>query len=142
MVPDCTAVHTARGPTPRKRPLMPSVRYMMRNPVMTEDVSSVAAACGLTDVDGDEVEILRVEERREDFGCGVECLMVVVVAGCDEVWCISMGWTCVCILVLTTSSGQVITPAIQPAEAAVKISSGRPMSLLPTQARASFCSCS
>lgn len=49
---------------------------------------------------------------------------------------------CVCSLVLTTSNGHVNTPAIQPADAPVKISRGRPMSREPIHARASFCSCS
>lgn len=38
---------------------------------------------------------------------------------------------CVWILVFTTSSGVVITPAIPPALAAVKISNGNPMSWEP-----------
>jgi hypothetical protein len=38
---------------------------------------------------------------------------------------------CVCILVFTTSSGVVITPAIPPALAAVRISSGNPMLFEP-----------
>jgi hypothetical protein len=43
----------------------------------------------------------------------------------------AVGLTCVCMRVLTTSSGVVITPAIPPAVAAVKISNGRPMSCDP-----------
>ena len=46
------------------------------------------------------------------------------------------------ILVFTTSSGQVITPAMPPADAPVKISKGRPIFLLPVHCFASFCSCS
>jgi hypothetical protein len=52
------------------------------------------------------------------------------------------GLCCVCILVLTTSRGHVITPAMPPADAPVKISNPIPISLWPTHAFAIFCSCS
>lgn len=54
----------------------------------------------------------------------------------------SVGFSCVCILVLTTSSGHVMVPANPPALAAVKISNPRPISLLPTQSFAQCCACS
>lgn len=60
----------------------------------------------------------------------------------DFVGSSSKGLTWVWILVLTTSSGHVITPAIAPALAAVKTSKPRPMSLPPTHCFAHFCSCS
>lgn len=53
-----------------------------------------------------------------------------------------VGLCCVWIRVLTTSRGVVIMPAMPPADAPVKTSRGRPMSLLPMYARAIFCSCS
>jgi hypothetical protein len=43
MVPDWTLVQTARGPTPRNQPAMPSVLYIISRPVVTDEVSSVAA---------------------------------------------------------------------------------------------------
>lgn len=69
-------------------------------------------------------------------GCG--WTFVAPVGGID----VSGGLICVCILVLTTSSGHVITPAMPPADAAVAISRPRPMSLLPAYCLAHVCSCS
>jgi hypothetical protein len=59
MVPLWTLVHTARGPTPRNHPASPSVLYITRRPVMTDDVSKVAAEWCLSDVEGEDVEIGR-----------------------------------------------------------------------------------
>lgn len=79
MHPDCTAVHTARGPTPRNNPLIPSVRYIILRPLITDDVSNIAAACGLSVVEGDEVEICRVRCLIE-VDCEIDWLV------CDVVW--------------------------------------------------------
>lgn len=57
IVPLCTLVQTARGPTPRNQPATPSVRYITRSPVITDDVSSVTAVWCLREVEGEEVEI-------------------------------------------------------------------------------------
>lgn len=59
IVPDCTLVQTARGPTPRNQPATPSVLYIILSPVKTEDVSSVAAPCAFSVVEGDDVEMAR-----------------------------------------------------------------------------------
>jgi len=159
IVPLCTLVHTARGPTPRNQPANPSVRYITRRPVRTDDVSNVTAEWCLRDVDGDEVEIGRLGcifdfcgfevedvecfegwfEDGEDDGEGGEGFPDGAFdSGIGE----ASGLCWVCILVFTTSSGQVRTPAIPPAVAAVAISNPKPMSLCPTHAFASFCSCS
>lgn len=132
MVPDCTDVHTARGPTPRKHPHIPSLLYIILSPCITDDVSRVAAPCGWRVVEGEEVEIGRVD----CFGGGLpdlgeaECLEEDV--GRGDVFGVAeatagVSVCCVWMRVLTTSSGVVITPAIPPAVAAVKISSGNPM---------------
>ena len=55
MVPLCTLVHTARGPTPLNQPAMPSVLYIILSPVMTDDVSNIAAPCVRRAVEGEEV---------------------------------------------------------------------------------------
>ena len=60
IVPDCTLVHTARGPTPRNQPAIPSVLYIIFRPVITDDVSRVAAPWALRVVDGEDVDIGRL----------------------------------------------------------------------------------
>lgn len=60
MVPLWMKVHTLRGPTPRNHPAMPSVRYMRRRPVKTEEVSSGMAPGRGRCVFGDEVEMCRI----------------------------------------------------------------------------------
>lgn len=97
MVPDCTDVHTPRGPTPLKQPHIPSVWYINRRPRITEEVSRVAAPWAFRVVEGEEVDMGRfggvvvlvefaevecfeVEEgERVAFGVGVE---VDKVLGC------------------------------------------------------------
>lgn len=104
-----------------------------------------------TDVFGEEVEIKRLGPEFEDeatySGLAAEACLVslgcIVLAGVVDVFALSSkGLTCVWILVLTTSSGHVMTPAIPPAVVAVIISNARPMSLDPTNCFAHFCSCS
>jgi len=131
MVPDCTLVQTNLGPTPRNQPATPSVLYMIFKPVMTDDVSRVAAPCALRVVEGEEVDINR-DWSEADF------------VAVEEVWCWEDGvWNgagldgflvriggslCwVCMRVLTTSRGVVMTPAMPPALAAVAMSRGSPM---------------
>jgi hypothetical protein len=114
---------------------MPSVLYIIFNPVMTDDVSRVAAPCALSVVDGEDVDIGRLCEGLGlvDFD-GAECFGDAVgergvVGAFAELRGISL--CCVCIRVFTTSSGVVITPAMPPALAAVAISSGSPMLFEP-----------
>ena len=140
MVPDCTLVQTNRGPTPLNHPAIPSVLYMIFMPVMTEEVSSIAAPCALRVVEGEEVEIGRLWVGMDLFDAdAVECFDdeagddVAFGGFCDEDN-VSLCW--VCIRVLTTSKGVVITPANPPARAAVAISSGSPMTLDPMYALA------
>jgi hypothetical protein len=124
---------------------------------MTEDVSSVAAEWCLRDVDGEDVEMSRRDclDNDEFDVVNVECFdddfarvgdddepKDLEVEMDDRLEGDESGLCCVCILVLTTSRGQVITPAMPPADAPVKISSPKPMSLWPTHAFAIFCSCS
>ena len=134
IVPDCTDVQTPLGPTPLKHPQIPSVRYIIRRPRITEEVSRVAAPCAFSVVEGEDVDIGRLDGG----GClpevvGVACFDaelgdidafegVVGVVGVDDV----LG-CCVWTRVFTTSNGIVITPAIPPALAAFNISSGNPI---------------
>lgn len=156
-MPLCTLVHRNRGPTPRNHPKIPSVRYINFNPVNTDEVSNIGAPGFTVDVDGEDVDINLVDCTV--FGAVsfifVWCFPVVegpagavaaaaaateVARGTDVPN--ASGLCCVWVLVFTTSSGQVITPAMPPAVVAVRISNGNPMSLLPTHFFASFCSCS
>jgi hypothetical protein len=112
---------------------------MIFNPVITDEASMVAAECILSEVEGEDVEIgrLDIEAVLAAEDGGVKCL----VGACAEDGCVEevakafearlcmSGLCCVCILVFTTSSGHVSTPAKQPADAPVKISRARPMSL-------------
>lgn len=66
MVPDCTLVHTNRGPTPLKHPARPSVLYIILKPVITDEVSNIAAPCAFNVVEGEEVEMGRLW-----VGCGL-----------------------------------------------------------------------
>jgi len=106
---------------------------------MTEDVSIVAAECIFSEVEGEDVEMER--------GVGIVACFVLLAEGveCFEGVCVCTvdageeakerkrsGFCCVWIRVFTTSSGHVIMPARQPAEAPVMISRGRPMSRRPT----------
>lgn len=86
-------------------------------------------------VEGEDVDIGRECEESGllVFG-GVECFAEAVgdgeeFGGLAELDGVSL--CCVCMRVLTTSSGVVMTPAIPPALAAVAISRGRPMLLEP-----------
>jgi len=115
---------------------------------MTDEVSMVAAECIFKDVEGEDVEIGRLgtevdfvvlEDGVKCFEGGCEC---VVDVDTDFEKLMMSGFCCVCILVLTTSNGQVMMPARHPAEAPVKISNGNPMSRCFIHAFASFCSCS
>lgn len=92
---------------------------------MTEDVSSVAAPWLRRVVEGEEVEMGRLEGG--GFPGLMECFVgeSVAIGGLVDTDGVSL--CCVCIRVFTTSNGVVITPAIPPAEAAVKISNGNPM---------------
>ncbi len=135
MVPDCTLVQTARGPTPLNHPAIPSVLYNIFRPVNTEDVSRVAAPWAFNVVEGEDVDIGRLWVNGGLAVCdGVECFEVAV--GDSE----ALGaigdpgdgpLCCVWMRVLTTSSGVVMTPAMPPAVAAVAISSGSPMLFEP-----------
>ena len=150
MVPLCTLVHTSRGPTPRNQPAMPSVLYMSFSPVKIDEVSRLTEPGFVMDVFGEDVEIslvcLRTEEDMmlglgKPFGTGLTVFgrtLLVLIDVTDS----SVGFNCVCILVFTTSSGHVMTPAKPPALDAVSISRARPISRLPAQALAHFCSCS
>ena len=60
MVTDCTLVQTARGPTPLNHPAIPSVLYIIFKPVMTEEVSRVAAPWAFSVVEGEDVEMGRL----------------------------------------------------------------------------------
>ena len=70
IVPLCTLVQTNLGPTPRKSPTTPTVLYISRNPIITEEVSSLTASGFRREVFGEDVEIAR---RCCDacIGCGV-----------------------------------------------------------------------
>ena len=152
MVLLCTLVQTSLGPTPRKQPAMPSLLYIILRPVTTEEVSSGTEPVLGTVVLGDEVDInrfccdaCRVSGVKVPLAARVcraacDCGFNGLVAGVLGVSC--NGLICVWILVLTTSSGQVMTPASPPAVAAVAISSGNPISLLPAHSIANFRSCS
>jgi hypothetical protein len=132
IVADCTLVQTARGPTPLNQPAMPSVLYIIFRPVITEDVSSVAALWTFRLVEGEEVEMDRVCEFVE--------LIVGFNVVCREAedstigWLIAIGGVTLCwvwMRVFTTSRGVVKTPAMPPALAAVATSSGSPMLFEP-----------
>jgi len=95
----------------------------------------MAAPWALNVVEGDDVDIGRLCAGRDLVGLeGVECFVDVIgetvaLGAAVELEVVSLCW--VCIRVLTTSSGVVITPAIPPALAAVAISSGSPIMLDP-----------
>ena len=154
MVALCTLVHTARGPTPRNHPAIPSVLYRSFRPVITDDVSRLTDPGFRTDVLGEDVEICRLcwadllagdaEESKLEIGLTTG---IVAACGCGFVAlageiCPSRGLICVWIRVFTTSKGQVMTPAIPPAVAPVRTSRPKPISLLPAHCFAHFCSCS
>lgn len=156
MVPLWTLVQTNLGPTPRNQPTIPSVLYINFSPVKIDEVSRTGAPGLTVDVDGDEVDMNRgcvcdeEEEvdgildgdgwgRLDDVSLGLVCISP------EAVTCFApgvSGFCCVWIRVLTTSRGQVMTPAIPPAVVAVRISNPSPISLCPTQCLAYFCSCS
>jgi len=135
MVPDCTLVQTARGPTPLNHPAIPSVLYIIFRPVMTEDVSRVAAPWALRVVEGEDVEIGLLCVDFVFVVCeGVECFEVAAgesgaLGAGGEAGDGPLCW--VWMRVLTTSRGVVMTPAMPPAVAAVAISSGSPMLFEP-----------
>lgn len=112
---------------------------------MTDDVSKIGAPGLTVDVEGDDVDIGRDCVRDGDVDCPATGLGrgLSFTDGSEGLAAVNWsGFCCVWILVFTTSSGQVITPAIPPAVVAVKISNPKPMSRLPTQSFAYFCSCS
>ena len=120
---------------------------------MTDEVSSLTASGFGIGLFGDDVEMVRLDDACIDglwivlelplfsfcnsvAGWGCTCvtpLFAVTVSG---------GLICVCILVLTTSSGHVITPASPPADAAVASSRPIPRSVLPFHLFAQLRSCS
>lgn len=149
-MPLWTLVHTNRGPTPRNQPAIPSVLYINFSPVKIDDVSRFIEPGLAIEVFGDDVEISLVCVRVEDgdtlglgkpFGPGLTGFVRASLVLGDAAGA-SSGFNWVWILVLTTSSGHVITPAKPPALAPVSISNGRPMSLLPAHCLAHVCSCS
>jgi hypothetical protein len=84
IVPDCTLVHTARGPTPRNQPATPSVLYMIFSPVITDEVSNVAAPCAFNVVEGEDVDIGRLWDDSDLLGLAeVECFEEPARAGVD-----------------------------------------------------------
>lgn len=95
----------------------------------------MAAPWALNVVEGEDVDIGRLCAGSDLVGLeGVECFVDVVgetvaLGAVVELEVVSLCW--VCIRVLTTSSGVVITPAIPPALAAVAISNGSPIMLDP-----------
>lgn len=103
---------------------------------MTDEVSRVAAPCALSVVEGEEVDmslLCVVGRGLADCACGA-CFDGVDagkgafgVAGELEEGPLCWVW----MRVLTTSRGVVRTPAIPPAVAAVAISKGSPMLLVP-----------
>lgn len=108
---------------------------MIFKPVTTEDVSRVAAPWAFSVVEGEDVDIGReCGERGLLVLEGVECFEEVVG---DTEWFGALveldgvSFCCVCMRVLTTSSGVVMTPAIPPALAAVAISRAKPILLVP-----------
>lgn len=125
---------------------------------MMDDVSSVAAEWARSVVEGEDVEMGRCWDGGmgpEAGGAVIVCFAVVPDLGgvlesarfavlllATPAGAVVSGLCCVWMRVFTTSSGHVMTPAMPPAVAPVKISSGRPMSLDPTQALAIFRSCS
>jgi hypothetical protein len=125
---------------------------MILNPDTTDEASMVAAECIFSEVEGEDVDIGRfdIEAVLDGDAGGIVCFVGArAEGGCVKVvitgFAVELGMpglSCVCILVFTTSSGHVNTPAKQPADAPVKTSSRRPMSLFPTHALAIFCSCS
>jgi hypothetical protein len=130
---------------------------MSLRPVTTEDVSSKGVPGLTVDVDGDEVEIgrewdrnaeeLEEEEEEDEHVEWTEDVLdeVSLAAGCSPTRVTGLGvsgFRWVWILVLTTSSGQVKTPAMPPAVVAVKISRPKPISRWPTHCLAHCCSCS
>jgi len=159
MIPLCTLVHTARGPTPRNHPPMPSLRYINRKPMNTLAVLSfIAPALGGGVVEGELMEVAQDAEAWNPRLCtlGVEAEVPTAVG---------LVRTCVCNRVLTTSTpvtrsisiqkekckqevdslpnGHVIVPAKPPAIAPVAISSPIPISFpLPTYSFANFWNCS
>jgi len=114
---------------------MPSVLYIILRPVITDEVSRVAAPWAFSVVEGEDVEMGLIwvdfdfgddvgevacfRGERFAFGGGAGALLG------DGPLC----W--VWMRVLTTSRGVVITPAMPPAVAAVAISRGRPMLFEP-----------
>jgi hypothetical protein len=104
---------------------------MIFKPVKTEDVSSVAAPWALRVVEGDDVEMGRFWEVCVDVCLAVDVCFeddAGVTAGFAGYFDASgSSGCCVCMRVLTTSKGVVITPAAPPALAAVAISNRIPM---------------
>ena len=120
---------------------------------MTDEVFSLMASGFGIDVFGDDDEISRFGEACGDglwTVLGLPALSIRdVIAGCGYAFVaprvsvtVSGGLICVCILVLTTSKGHVITPASPPAEAAVAASRPKPRSVPPFHLIAQFRSCS
>lgn len=138
--PLCTLVHTNLGPTPRNHPATPSVLYISLSPVTTDEVSKLIHPGRGVCVEGEEVEIDLTCCLRDDVAPGIAVVDIDAATGFDDTK--SAGLICVCILVLTTSSGHVITPANPPALAPVKSSKGRPISLHFFHCLAHVCACS
>ena len=99
-------------------------------------MSSVAAPCALSVVDGDEVEMCRLCDVCVDVARGADVCFeddvvgVAIFEGYFDASGSSGSW--VWMRVLTTSRGVVITPAAPPALAAVAISKSRPILFDPT----------
>ena len=74
IVPLCTLVQTNLGPTPRKSPTTPSVLYINRNPIITEEVSNLTASGFRREVFGEDVEIAR------------RCCDACICSGACEAW--------------------------------------------------------
>jgi hypothetical protein len=110
---------------------------MIFRPVRTEEVSRVAAPWAFSVVEGEDVDIGRLWDGRGLLGLvGAECFEEAAgergaFGAPDEAESASFCW--VCMRVLTTSSGVVITPAMPPALAAVAISRSRPMLFEPVE---------